>query len=136
MVGLLAGKRILIVEDNVGNWVIANMLLERAGAKVFFERWGTRTIEVAESVCPLDCIVLDLMFPRGISGYDIFERFKQCPRLSSIPVVLVTAADAVAEMPKARGLGFSGFIGKPVSFMDFSRQIADVISGEKIWSAR
>src|SRR5258708_20828501 len=74
---ILKGRRILIVEDNVGNNVIAQMLLERAGARAVVERWGTTTIDVLRKNGPFDAILLDLMLPAQVSGFDVFQQIRQ-----------------------------------------------------------
>src|SRR5688572_8780882 len=101
MARILANKRIFIVEDNLRNRTIAQTFLEDEGAKTAFERWGKNTVDAALAFCPIDVVLMDLMFPGDVSGYDIFEEFKKHPQLVSIPVLLVTASDPVLEMPKA-----------------------------------
>jgi hypothetical protein len=48
--------------------------------------------------------------------------------------VIVSAADPVLEMDKARQMGFSGFIGKPVRLNTFGHYVASVIEGERVWA--
>lgn len=132
---LLKGKRIFYIEDNPRNLALTQLLLEKYGAQVKFERWGVEDlINRLQSFTP-DIILLDLMFPKNISGYDIFDMIRSHAELGHIPIVAVSAADPSLEMPKAREKGFAGYIGKPLNLMLFPKQIASIIEGEKIWFA-
>lgn len=132
----LDGKRIFIVEDNFANRAIEQMLLEQAGAKIAFERWGTETVKKLRQFMPVDIILLDLMFPNGITGYDVFKDIRDYSEFRHIPIVAVSASDPSSAIPQTRSCGFSGFISKPVNFDFFAGQVADVINGQPVWLGR
>ncbi len=132
----LKGKRIFYIEDDVKNRVIVTIILEQAGAKVWFERWGgPEVITRLKASLPIDVILCDLMFPQNITGYDVFDHIRQDPELATIPVIAVSSADPTVEMPKLKAKGFAGFIGKPVSMMTLPNHIARVLDGEQVWVA-
>jgi CheY-like chemotaxis protein len=131
---LLADKRIFYVEDDVKNRAIAHMILEREGAKVGFERWGREdTLKRLREFAPVDLILLDLMFPRDVSGYDVFDMIRSQPEFAHIPIVAVSASDPSIEIPKTKAKGFAGFISKPVSLHTFPAQILAFLNGEEAW---
>ena len=130
---LLKGKRIFVVEDDPTNLAIISTILRRHGASVPFETWGTGTISSLKNSLPIDLILLDLGLPRGLSGYDVFEKIKAEPELADISVVVVTAADPSIEMPIARNKGMQGFISKPLSYANFGKTIAAVLDGQQVW---
>ena len=131
----LDGKHIFYVEDDVNNRAIVQTILELEGAKVGFERWGS-----IENIVPRlktfepDIILLDLMFPANISGYDIYDALRQYPFFANTPIVAVSASDPSIEIPKARAKGFAGFISKPIKLRHFPTQIASLINGQPLWS--
>jgi CheY-like chemotaxis protein len=129
----LANKRIFMVEDNLSNKAIAQLLLEREGARVQTDRWGVDAVERLRRLLPLDIILLDLMFPGLVTGYDIFRRIREVPELDRIPVVAVSASDAPVAIATTRKMGFAGFIGKPLDFTLFPMQIQQIIEGESVW---
>ncbi len=134
---VLKGKRIFYVEDDVKNKAIAQLILEQAGAVFSFERWGgENAILKIMAFMPVDLILLDLMLPQQVSGYDVFDAIRCKPELSHIPVVAISAADPFAEMPKAREKGFAGFIGKPINIRLFPQQLATVLDGGTVWYSR
>jgi CheY-like chemotaxis protein len=130
---ILKDKRIFVVEDDVKNKAIAQLLLEHAGATVKFDRWGVDTIARLEQFLPVDVILLDLMLPRGVTGFDIFVEIQSHDHLKTIPVVAVSASDTSVAIPQAKNLGFSGFIVKPIDFHNFTKQVAHAIAGNEIW---
>lgn len=129
----LKNKRIFIVEDDLRNKAIAQMLLERAGAIVTFDRWGLDTVAKLRHFTPVDVILLDLMFPRGVTGYDVFKQIRAHTEFVNVPIVAVSAADASEAIPRTQDLGFSGFIAKPVDFAGFANQIERIIAGHALW---
>jgi CheY-like chemotaxis protein len=132
---LLDNKRIFIIDDNVNNYAIMATILQQQGAHTGYERWGNETLQRLEAFAPTDLILLDLMFPNNISGYDIFDTIRTNTEFDNIPIVAVSAADPAVEMPKVRRKGFSGFITKPVRFGVFERQIAAILSGQLEWDS-
>lgn len=131
---LLQNKRIFIVEDDAGNLAVASVYLRQHGAVIAYERWGRETAQAIINHLPIDVILMDLMFPNNVSGFDVFDQIRQVKQLATIPVVAVSAADPDSAMPKALAKGFAGFISKPVS-PRIARHIATVIEGKKVWAA-
>lgn len=130
---LLHHKRIFLVEDDLANRAIIQMLLERNGAKTAIERWGTGTLARLRAFAPVDLILLDLMFPDQVSGFDVFDDIRQDEAFKYIPIVAVSAMDASVAIPRTQDKGFSGFIAKPVSYEMFAHQVAKVLAGEPVW---
>lgn len=124
---LLNAKRIFIIEDNLENRAIMQMLLEMQGAKVGFERWGTSTLRYLRSFAPVDIILLDLMFPNNVTGYEVFDLIRSDADFTHVPIVAVSASDASAAIPKTRAKGFAGFISKPVDYDHFAFQVSDLL---------
>jgi CheY-like chemotaxis protein len=132
---LLQGKRIFIVEDNVQNRVVFTMVLQIHGARVEFDRWGRETLSRMRNFPNMDLIILDLMLPNGVTGYQVFDEIRTVPDYAAVPIIAVSAAEPAIALPKTREKGFNGFIAKPVDDELFPKQLARVMAGEKIWSA-
>jgi two-component system, chemotaxis family, sensor kinase CheA len=132
----LQGKRIFIVEDNRENRSIMQLLLEREGAQVSFERWGTDAAERLNAFAPVDIILLDLMFPNNVTGYQVFDEIRKLSAYDGVPIVAVSAAEAEVAIPKAYDRGFAGFISKPIiDYELFVRQVASILNGVPVWYA-
>lgn len=129
----LQGKRIFIVEDDMRNRLVYKLLLPKHGAEVEYEGWGPDALHHLERWQPVDLIILDLMLQRGTSGYELFEAIRGRPEFAHVPIVAVSAAEPSAAIARARQLGFSGFISKPIHQDRLPDQLARLIAGEQIW---
>lgn len=104
-------KRILIVED--AEPIAASMaeLLHQEGYEVTCAADGQEALTHLESTQALpDLILLDLMMPL-MDGYQFRARQMQDPRLSHIPVLLMTAGGDIQA--KAKELDARGYLRKP-----------------------
>lgn len=130
---LLQGKNIFIVEDDSTNLAIISSILRRHGAIVSFDRWGMETLTRIQRARDIDIVLLDLMLPNGVSGYDVYDQIKDEPELMNIPVAVVSAADPTVEMNRARERGLMGFVSKPINPRKFPIYIAQMIEGIPVW---
>jgi CheY-like chemotaxis protein len=132
---MLQGKRIFIVEDNIQNRVVFTIVLQIHGGRVEFDRWGRETLSRLRNFPNVDLIILDLMLPNGITGYQVFDEIRALPTYAQVPIIAVSAAEPAFALPKTREKGFDGFIAKPIDDELFPKQLARVMAGEKVWSA-
>ena len=132
---LLSSRNIFILEDDMRNRVIYQLLMARHGAKVIFDRWGRDTIWEMKKYGKFDLIILDLMLPNNVSGYDIFEEIRKHYEFAHIPIVAVSASEPSDALPRTKAMGFDGFIAKPIDDELFPKQLSQLIRGEKVWYA-
>lgn len=132
---LLKDKRFFIIEDKPNNFAIAKTLLEQQGGVVAFDRYGDQTLQRLRQFGAVDLILLDLMFPNNLTGYDLFDMIRALPEYAQTPVLAVSASDPAVAIPKTQAKGFAGFIAKPISYEHFARQIAQVLNHESVWLA-
>ena len=130
----LQGKSIFIVEDSAINQIVFQVILRPHGAKVEFERWSGNVVWRLQQLTSIDLIILDLMLCGGLSGYELFTSIRQLPRFKHIPIVAVSAVEPTDGIAKAKALGFSGFISKPIREELFAAQLTAILQGEQIWS--
>ena len=131
---LLKDRHIFVVEDDPMNLAVIRTILQRAGAIVPFDHWGDTTLDrLLTYPFKIDIILLDIMLPQQISGYDIFDAIRKTPKLSDIPIVAVTASDPDVEMNRARAKGFDGYISKPLDRFKFPHHIVAILEGKEIW---
>jgi two-component system, cell cycle response regulator DivK len=131
----LEGKRIFIVEDNLDNRRVMRLALEACGATVSFDVWGAQTVIHLMANWPIDVVLLDLMFPRNVDGFDVYDKIRAESRFARLPVVAVSASDISYALPKCKAKGFAGFIPKPIDIDIFPDQILRVSQGEEVWYA-
>ena len=129
----LRGKQILIIEDNILNRVVYQITLGVKGANLVFDRKGRDAIVQLQMSLHWDLIILDLMLYGGISGFDVFKEIRRLPTYAYVPIVAVSASDPTTAIPKARELGFFGFISKPINEALICSQLEAIMAGEQIW---
>ncbi len=132
---LLDNKNIFVIEDDATNLAIVSSILRRNGATLVYDRWGLQTITKMTRLAHIDLILLDLMLPNDISGYDVYAEIQTQSVLKDIPVVVVSASDPNLEMAKAKSLGIKGFISKPIHRKTFPKYLARILNGEEVWDA-
>lgn len=128
----LSDTSILVVEDNVANFVLIARLLGYMGIHCEWKTSGYEVVEYADSLSALDLILMDLRLPYE-DGYEALKKIRSSAKLANTPVIAVTAEATAEQMQKARQSGFNGFIGKPIDPDRFPEQIRRILDGEAVW---
>jgi two-component system phosphate regulon response regulator PhoB len=109
----MAGKRVLVVEDDEDILELVRYNLEKEKYEVIGVCTGEDALDAARSESP-DLIVLDLMLP-GVDGFEICKLLKNDARTLHIPVVMLTAKGEEADIVTGLELGADDYITKPFS---------------------
>lgn len=124
---------VLVVEDNLNNFLLIARLLAYLGVKKCeWKASGWQVLEFAESLPQVDLILMDIFLPEQ-DGYQALEALRSDPRFKDTLIVAVTADASQENMERARRAGFDGFIGKPLDPDRFPEQIRRVLQGESVW---
>jgi len=124
---------ILVVEDNVQNFVLITRLLAYLGVKrCEWKASGWQVLEYAETLPHIDLILMDIFLPEE-DGYQVLNKLRAHPRFRDTLVVAVTADVSPANLERARESSFNGFIGKPIAPDRFPNQIRNILQGEEVW---
>lgn len=123
---------VLVVEDNVSNFVLIARMLGYLGIHCEWKTSGYEVVEYADTLPRLDLILMDIRLPYE-DGYAALKKIRVAERLKTIPIVAVTAEASQEQMEKARTSGFDGFLGKPLDPDRFPEQIRRILSGEPVW---
>lgn len=124
---------ILIVEDNLNNFILMTRLLAFLGVKKCeWKASGWKVLEFAETLGNIDLILMDIALPDA-DGYASLDSLRSDARFSNVPIVAVTADVSPGNLSRAKEAGFNGFIGKPLDPDRFPNQIRRVLQGEEVW---
>lgn len=82
-------KKILVIEDNVPLQAAYRDILTRAGYSVIDATIGEQGLNRAHAEQP-DLVILDVLLPGGIDGFEVLERLKKDVLTKSIPVIMMT----------------------------------------------
>lgn len=114
----IAGKRILICEDNTLNIEIAEtILVERGGAKVVCAADGEKGVETFEGLEPgyFDAILMDVRMPHmdGLEATRAIRALRR-PDAATIPIVAMTADAFSDDVQRCLDAGMNAHIAKPI----------------------
>jgi PAS domain S-box-containing protein len=107
--GRFAGRRVLLVEDEPVNRLIARSLLERSGLTVVEAADGAQALELAAAQ-PFDLILMDMQMPR-MDGLEATRRLRQ--RSAKPPIVALTANAFAEDRRSCLDTGMDDFLAKP-----------------------
>lgn len=123
---------VLVVEDNVSNFVLIARMLGYLGIHCEWKTSGYEVVEYADTLPRLDLILMDIRLPYE-DGYGALKKIRASEHLKSTPIVAVTAEASNEQLTKARSAGFDGFLGKPLDPDHFPEQIRRILAGDPVW---
>lgn len=123
---------VLVVEDNVSNFVLIARMLGYMGIHCEWKTSGYEVVEYADTLPRLDLILMDIRLPYE-DGYGALKKIRSSPALKDTLVVAVTAEASLEQISKAKSSGFDGFLGKPLDMDRFPDQIRRILAGEPVW---
>ena len=124
---------VLIVEDNVSNFVLmARMLAYMGVPRCEWKTSGWQVVEFADTLPRIDLILMDIRLPYE-DGFAALSKVRATRRLKETIVAAVTAEASQEQMARARTAGFDGFLGKPLDPDRFPDQIRRLLRGEGVW---
>lgn len=123
---------VLVVEDNVSNFVLIARMLGYMGIHCEWKTSGYEVVEYADTLPNLDLVLMDIRLPYE-DGYGALKKIRNSPSLKDTKVVAVTAEASPEQMNKSKKSGFDGFIGKPLDPDRFPQQIKRILAGEEVW---
>ncbi|HEV8690333.1 MAG TPA: PAS domain S-box protein, partial [Ideonella sp.] len=113
----ISGARMLMVEDNAVNMMIAVALLEQWGVDVAQAGDGQQAIEAVEQAAsrgrPFDMVLMDVQMP-GMSGHEATRILRRHYPANRLPIIALTAAALVSERDQALAAGMNDFLTKPI----------------------
>ena len=113
--------RILVVEDNEANQLLARAVLEMEGFEVEIAASAPEVHEAIRDAAP-DLILMDVQLP-GEDGLSITRVLKADPVTAAIPVVALTAHAMVGDRELAMNAGCAGYIAKPIDTRTFGFEV-------------
>ena len=127
--GLLDGLRVLVVEDNPTNRLIATRMLEQLGASVETADDGQQGVAAA-SRSAFDLIFMDIQMP-VMDGMEATRRIRALPTPACDTPILAMTANAMSHQADSYLIaGMNGIVPKPLSPSALINQIAAIVAQE------
>jgi CheY-like chemotaxis protein len=110
---VLAGKKVLIVDDDIRNIFAITSVLERESMLVVPAETGQEAIEKLQTSDGIDIVLMDIMMP-GMDGYDTMREIRKIDKFQTLPIVAVTAKAMKGDREKTLQAGAWDYLAKPV----------------------
>jgi CheY-like chemotaxis protein len=118
----LAGKKVLIVDDDVRNIFALSSALEAAGLRVVYAEDGRKGLEALSADEP-DVVIMDIMMPQ-MDGYAAIRAIRELPGFESLPIIAVTARALQEDRDRCLQAGASDYMAKPVDLATLLQRIS------------
>jgi CheY-like chemotaxis protein/two-component sensor histidine kinase len=124
----LAGKTVLVVDDDVRNIFALTSLLEDHHLNVLHAENGRAGIDLLKNTPKIDLVLMDIMMPE-MDGYETMKAIRQEVQFRALPIVALTAKAMKGDRGKCISAGASDYITKPVDL----EQLFSVL---RVWIGR
>jgi HAMP domain-containing protein/CheY-like chemotaxis protein/signal transduction histidine kinase len=110
---ILAGKKVIIVDDDIRNIFAMTGMLERYQMEVHSAETGKAALELLQREPETDLVLMDIMLPE-MDGYETMRAIRKMYGFEQLPIIAVTAKAMKGDREKCIDAGASDYIAKPV----------------------
>ena len=107
-------KKVLIVDDNEGLRKLLSLTLKSTSFQLLEAENGEDALRMTESHLP-DVVLLDVMMPGSMDGYQTCAAIKSNPKLSNTKVYILSARAQKADLEAGKQAGADHYLTKPFS---------------------
>lgn len=125
----LKNQVILVIEDEPGQRLAIQRILEKQGYKIVLAENGVQGLSMARSRKP-DMILLDVVMP-DLSGSEVCRQLKEDPSTKNIPIIFLTSRSSPDEVVEQFGLGADMHLAKPIDARELITQIQISFDNQK-----
>ena len=127
----LAGRRVLIIDDNATNRFVLREMVHRWGMRPTTADGGERALEAIREAAiqndPYHVVLLDCHMPH-IDGFMVAERIRGNPGLRDVTILMLTSAQRSSDVRRCRELGLAAYLVKPVTQKELRAIVIKVLS--------
>ena len=110
---VLAGKKVLVVDDDVRNLFALTTAFERYNIQAITAESGHEAINILADNSDIDIVLMDIMMPE-MDGYETTQKIRREHKNTHLPIIAVTAKAMKGDREKCIEAGASDYITKPV----------------------
>ena len=124
---VLRGSKILMAEDNEGNQMVIEGLLEGSGIEITTVTDGQKAVEaIFNSDQAYELVLMDINMP-VMDGYVATSIIREYPKYDKIPIIAITANINESDIEKCKALGMQSHLNKPVEVSHFYKTLLEYI---------
>jgi PAS domain S-box-containing protein len=124
----LAGRHILVAEDNPLNQQVVKEMLELHGMRATLADNGREALQALEQN-HFDAVLMDVHMPE-IDGLEATQHLRRQPRWQHLPVIALTADAMVDERQRCLDAGMDDFLSKPVNLEQLTSMLSQKLCPE------
>ena len=110
---VLAGRKVLIVDDDVRNIFALTSALEAYNMRVVHAENGHNGIELLKATPGVEAVLMDIMMPE-MDGYEAISAIRKMDNFKALPIIALTAKAMKADRDHCLEVGASDYISKPL----------------------
>ncbi|HEV3164034.1 MAG TPA: response regulator, partial [Isosphaeraceae bacterium] len=111
---VLAGKKVLIVDDDLRNIFALTSVLERWDMQLYRAENGREAMDVLRAIPEIDVVLMDIMMPE-MDGIATIRAIRGMERFQSLPIIALTAKAMKGDRQRCIEAGASDYIAKPAN---------------------
>ena len=119
-------NRILIIEDQADIRRLIRWTLEFEDYEIHEANNGPAGLEHARAIKP-DLVLLDVMMPGGLDGFQVCEQLRADPELGTVKVVMLTARSQQRDRQAGERAGVDAFLAKPFSPLQLVETVSSML---------
>ena len=112
-ISFLAGKKILIVDDDMRNMFALSKILRDNGMEILKSDSGQSAIEIFKSDNQIDLVLMDIMMPE-MNGFEAMSIIRKLKNGANVPIITLTAKAMKEDEEKCLQAGANGYLTKPL----------------------
>jgi len=119
-------KKILVVDDQLEVRELVEATLNIGDYEIHKAGDGESALKMAAKTHP-DLIILDVMMPGSIDGYEVCRRLRANPETATSSIVMLTARGQEADRQKGKEVGADDYFAKPFSPLELLNKVEEML---------
>lgn len=131
---LLAGHKVLLVDDDIRNIYSMSAILESLDMEVVPVMSGAESLEKLAEEPDFAMVLMDIMMPE-MDGYETMRRIRAMPGMTGLPIIALTAKAMKEDRQLCLDAGADDYLSKPVDVDLLKKMMAGWLSGDQVKKA-